>query len=145
MVTLSIMAVLAVVAVPLAQWTYQRDKERALRTSLAEIREALDSYKRASDQGRIAVKIGESGYPKNLLELVEGVDDQRSPNRKKMYFLRRIPIDPMSPDVSSKPEDSWGLRSYASPPDDPSEGDDVFDVYSRSKKVGLNGIPYAKW
>ncbi|MBP8285288.1 MAG: type II secretion system protein [Rhodoferax sp.] len=145
MVTLSIMAVLAVVAVPMAQWSYQRDKERTLRDSLAEIREALDSYKRASDQGRIPVKIGESGYPKNLIELVEGVEDQRSPNRKKIYFLRRIPADPMSSDSSLKPEDSWGLRSYASPPDEPAEGDDVFDVYSKSAKVGLNGVPYIKW
>ncbi|MBD9395267.1 type II secretion system protein [Acidovorax sp. ACV01] len=145
MVTLSIMAVLAVVAVPMAQWSYQRDKERTLRVSLAEIREALDSYKRASDQGRIAVKIGESGYPKNLIELVEGVEDQRSPNRKKIYFLRRIPADPMNSDTSLEPGDSWGLRSYASPPDEPAEGDDVFDVYSKSAKIGLNGIPYVKW
>lgn len=145
MVTLSIMAVLAVVAVPMAQWSYQRDKERTLRASLAEIREALDSYKRASDQGRISVKIGESGYPKNLIELVDGVEDQRSPNRKKIYFLRRIPADPMNSDTSLKPEDSWGLRSYASPPDEPAEGDDVFDVYSKSAKIGLNGVPYIKW
>ena len=145
MVTLSIMAVLAVVAVPMAQWSYQRDKERTLRASLAEIREALDSYKRASDQGRIPVKIGESGYPKNLLELVEGVEDQRSQNRKKIYFLRRIPADPMNSDTSMQPEKSWGLRSYASPPDEPSEGDDVFDVYSKSAKIGLNGVPYIKW
>ena len=88
---------------------------------------------------------GESGYPKNLIELVEGVEDQRSPNRKKIYFLRRIPADPMSSDSSLKPEDSWGLRSYASPPDEPAEGDDVFDVYSKSAKVGLNGVPYIKW
>lgn len=145
MVTLSIMAVLAVVAVPMAQWSYQRDKERTLRVSLAEIREALDSYKRASDQGRIPVKIGESGYPKNLVELVDGVEDQRNPNRKKIYFLRRIPADPMNSDTSLKPEDSWGLRSYASPPDEPAEGDDVFDVYSKSAKIGLNGVPYIKW
>lgn len=145
MVTLSIMAVLAVVAVPMAQWSYQRDKERTLRASLAEIREALDSYKRASDQGRISVNIGESGYPKNLIELVDGVEDQRSPNRKKIYFLRRIPADPMNSDTSLKPQDSWGLRSYASPPDEPAEGDDVFDVYSKSAKIGLNGVPYIKW
>ena len=145
MVTLSIMAVLAMVAVPMAQWSYQRDKERTLRASLAEIREALDSYKRASDQGRIPVKIGESGYPKSLIELVDGVEDQRSPNRKKMYFLRRIPADPMNSDTSVKPEDSWGLRSYASPADEPAEGDDVFDVYSKSGKTGLNGVPYSKW
>lgn len=136
---------LAVVAVPMAQWSYQRDKERTLRASLAEIREALDSYKRASDQGRISVKIGESGYPKNLIELVDGVEDQRSPNRKKIYFLRRIPADPMNSDTSLKPQDSWGLRSYASPPDEPAEGDDVFDVYSKSAKIGLNGVPYIKW
>lgn len=144
MVTLAIMAVLVSVAVPMAQVAVQRKKEQDLRLALMQIREALDAYKRASEQGRITLVVGESGYPKSLRELVDGVEDQRSPTRQKIYFLRRIPADPMA-DGSVKPEESWGLRSYASPPDDPSPGDDVFDVYSRSDKLGLNGVPYRKW
>ncbi|MCW5233103.1 type II secretion system protein [Verminephrobacter eiseniae] len=145
MVTLAIMAVLVTVATPMAQLTEQRHKEHLLRMALAQIRQALDAYKRASDQGRIATRLGESGYPKTLSALVEGVDDQRSPTRQKLYFLRRLPADPMVADATAKPEDSWGRRSYASPPDDPGEGDDVFDVYSTSQRLGLNGVAYSQW
>lgn len=144
MVTLAIMAVLVMVATPMARLSIQRDRERELRVALTEIRDALDAYKRASDQGRIQMRIGESGFPGSLTQLVEGVEDQRSPNRRKLYFLRRLPRDPMA-DPSMAPEETWGLRSYASPPDDPSEGEDVFDVYSKSEKIGLNGVPYREW
>lgn len=140
MVTLAIMGVLATVAVPLAQLGVQRQKERELRVALGDIREALDAYKRASDQGRITLKVGASGYPQSLAQLVEGVDDQRSPSKRKLYFLRRLPPDPMTGG-----DGAWGLRSYAAAPDDPAEGDDVFDVYSQSDKQGLNGVPYRKW
>ncbi|MCA3176737.1 MAG: type II secretion system protein [Burkholderiales bacterium] len=145
-VTLSIMAVLVSVAVPLVQINLQRQKERELRMALSEIREAIDAYKRAADQGRIAIRVGDSGYPKNLNELVEGVIDQRSPNRQKIYFLRRLPADPMTGPVSGRNSaETWLIRSYASPPDAPVDGEDVFDVYSRSEKVGLNGVPYREW
>ncbi|MES2740707.1 MAG: type II secretion system protein [Pseudomonadota bacterium] len=140
MVTLAIMAVLVTVAVPMAQLSVQRQREHALRVALGEIREALDAYKRAADQGRVALKLGQSGYPNSLAELVEGVQDQRSPVKQKLYFLRRVPADPMV-----APDQGWGLRSYASPADDPSEGDDVFDVYSLSDKVGLSGVAYRLW
>lgn len=143
-ITLAIMAVLVMVAVPLAQVSVQRDKEGELRESLAQIREALDAYKRAVDQGRVMIKIGDSGYPKKLEDLVEGVPDRRSPSKQNLYFLRSLPRDPMSnPEIA--PGESWGLRSYASPPDDPQEGEDVFDVYSKSEKIGLSGVPYSKW
>ena len=145
MMTLAIMGVLVLVAVPMAQVAVQRDKERDLRRALIQIREALDAYKRASDQGRILVKLGESGYPASLDELVDGVPDQRSPDQRNIYFLRALPRDPMVADTNSRPAETWGLRSYASPPDDPSEGADVFDVYSTSDKIGLNGVPYRQW
>jgi general secretion pathway protein G len=145
LVTLSIMAVLALAATPLLQVAVQRDKERELRLALVQIREGLDAYKRAAEQGRIVMKVGDSGYPKSLDDLEKGVADQRSLNKQNLYFLRRLPKDPMARDGNLKAEDTWGLRSYASPPDEPTTGVDVFDVYSKSDKVGLNGVPYAKW
>jgi general secretion pathway protein G len=144
MITLAIMAVLVTVAVPLLQVNIQRQKERELRAALTEIREALDAYKRASEQGRITLRIGESGYPPSLEHLVIGVEDEHSPARQRMYFLRRLPVDPMLPPSSDR-KPIWGLRSYESPPNNPAEGKDVFDVYSLSDKIGLNGVPYWKW
>jgi general secretion pathway protein G len=144
-VTLAIMAVLATVAVPQLQIAVQRDRERQLRSALAEVRDAIDAYKRAADAGRIVVKLGESGYPPSLDVLVEGVADQRSPTKRTIYFLRRVPRDPFAEDRIEDASQTWGLRSYASPHDDPQEGDDVFDVYSRSTKSGLNGVAYRQW
>ncbi|MQA21441.1 type II secretion system protein [Rugamonas rivuli] len=140
MITLSILATLAMVAAPMAQVALQREKEHQLRAALIEIREAIDAYKRAADNGRIKLAMGDSGYPKKLEDLVAGVPDQRSPRKQNMYFLRRIPRDPFAP-----ADGSWAMRSYASPPDNPSEGEDVFDVSSRSGILGLNGIPLKQW
>ena len=145
MITLAIMATLATVAMPMAQVAQQRAKEHELRSALIEIREAIDAYKRASDNGRIKLSLGASGYPKKLDELVEGVPDQRSPSKQNMYFLRRLPRDPFQPREEGSAADSWNKRAYASPPDNPSEGEDVFDVASRSTKAGLNGVPLNQW
>ncbi len=142
---LAIIAVLLMIATPVAQTSLQRTKEAELRAALAEIREAIDRYKRASDQGRITMEIGDSGYPPDLVVLVDGVVDAASPKGHKLYFLRRIPRDPMYPGKQSDNAATWGLRSYESPPDDPREGDDVFDVYSLSARTGLDGIAYRDW
>ena len=145
MVSAAIVAVLASVALPLAELSVKRSRESELRAALREIRDAIDAYKQAADDGRIARKADESGYPPSLDALVAGVEDQRSPKKTKIYFLRRLPREPMHPDTSLPAAQTWGLRSYDSAPDEPREGRDVFDVYSRSERVGLNGIGYPQW
>ncbi len=143
-VTLAILGVLAAIAVPVAELAYKRTKEQELRYNLRQIREGIDAYKRAWDEGRVTKKVGETGYPPKLEMLYEGVDDLRSPTKAKIYFLRRIPTDPMARSGVAGAE-SWGKRSYASPPEEPKEGDDVYDVYSLHPGVGINGVPYKEW
>ncbi len=145
-ITLAIVALLATAVVPSAQLVFQRQREAELRTALRTLRTALDAYKKAGDQGRIEKQADESGYPPDLQVLVDGVDDlMATESERKIYFLRRIPPDPFWPDATTPPADTWGLRSYESPPDDPQPGDDVYDVYSRSARTGLNGVPYREW
>jgi general secretion pathway protein G len=144
-ITVAIIGLLASAALPLASMTLQRGKESELRDALRQIRTAVDAYKDAGDQGRIEVQADKSGYPADLKLLYEGVEDITSPQKVKIYFMRRLPRDPFFPDGAAAPEDTWGLRSYASPPEDPQPGDDVFDVYSLSKGKGLNGVPYRDW
>nr|MBL8411795.1 type II secretion system protein [Dechloromonas sp.] len=145
MVTLAIIAVLATLVVPVAQLGVQRAREQELRLALREIRTAIDAYKQASDEGRIPRDAASSGYPATLQLLVDGVDDGKRGKNTKIRFLRRLPRDPMQPDVTADPTQGWGLRSYASEAADPKEGSDVYDVYSRSPQVGLNGVPYKAW
>ncbi len=146
-ITLAILGVLASIAVPVAQVTVQRAKEQELRLALREIRGALDAYKAAWDNESIRRNVARpsTGWPPSLAVLVDGVENQHSPKLSKIYFLRRLPRDPMHPDPDMPAEQTWGQRAYASEPAEPQEGDDVFDVYSRSTAKGLNGVPYNKW
>jgi len=144
-VTLAILAVLATAVVPLAELAVKRTKEQELRVALRQIRSALDEYKRAVDDGRVAKKADESGYPASLGVLVQGVVNAKDPEGGKIYFLRRIPRDPFYVDSAAPAARTWGKRSYESPYDAPQEGKDVFDVYSLAEGTGLNGIPYRQW
>lgn len=144
-VTVAIVGILASTLLPLGSLTVKRSKEAELRTALREIRQGLDAYKRAYDEGRIEKSVDASGYPPNLAVLVQGVPDASDPKKAKLYFMRRLPRDPWFPDPAVPAAETWGKRSYASPPDDPQTGNDVFDVYSLSTDSGINGIPYRLW
>jgi general secretion pathway protein G len=144
-ITVAIVGILASIALPLGELVVKRSREQELRTSLRQIREAIDAYKRAADEGKVEKKADESGYPRTLDALVNGVEDKKTPGRTKIYFLRRLPRDPLYTDADRRNVETWGKRSYASPPNAPSEGADVFDVYSLAPGVGLNGIPYKEW
>lgn len=149
MVSLAIIATMASVATPMIQLTVQRQKEQQLREHLHALRQAIDAYKKASDDGRIKKSAEASGYPPNLQVLVDGVDDAKNPKHVRLRFLRRIPTDPMlAPGASvtmGQAANAWGLRSYDSPPDQPRYNQDVYDVYSLSPQTGINGVPYAQW
>lgn len=144
-ITVAIVGVLALLAMPLLEVSVQRQKESELRTALRQIREAIDAYHQAVLDKKVDSPADASGYPPDLETLVHGVADITKPNRPKMYFLRRLPRDPMNADSGLPASESWGKRSYASPPDNPSPGEDVYDVYSRSEGVALNGVPYREF
>jgi general secretion pathway protein G len=144
--TVAIIGLLAMVTLPLAELSVQHSKEQELRLALREIRVAIDAYKQAVDDGHIIRSAEKSAYPESLQVLVDGISDVKDPsNKNKIYFLRRIPHDPMAADSNNANEDGWGKRSYQSSADDPQEGDDVYDVYSLSTRTGMNGVPYKNW
>ncbi len=144
-VAVAIVGVLAWMAAPLLEVTRQRQKEAELRLALRQIRGALDAYRQAALDKRIESPADASGYPPTLEHLVAGVPDITRPDRRPLYFLRRLPRDPFAPSGDIGAAETWDKRAYASPPDDPRAGDDVFDVHSRSEKVGLNGVRIREW
>ena len=144
-VTLAIIGVLTSAAMPLVRLEAQRERESELHLSLHIVRKAIDAYKEAADTGHIKRELGDSGFPPNLQVLVDGVEDIQSEKEVMIYFLRRVPRDPMFPDPTVAAADTWGLRSYKSSPSDPQPGDDVFDVYTLAQGKGLNGIAYRDW
>jgi general secretion pathway protein G len=145
LVAVAIIGLLASIAMPLSEISTRRGKELELRRALIDIRDAIDAYKRAADTGRIVRQADQSGYPPSLSVLASGVPDARDPHGAPIYFLRRVPRDPFHPDTSVSPEATWTLRSYASTPDNPQPGRDVFDVYSMSPQTGINGVAYSRW
>ncbi len=135
----SILLVLASAALPMARVTVKRQKEAELRQALREIRTAIDRYKDAADRNLIRVEVGTEGYPPDLETLVRGVQLGASGDRR-VRFLRRIPIDPMTGRAD------WGLRAVQDDPDSTSwGGKNVFDVYSRSIGTALDGTRYSDW
>jgi general secretion pathway protein G len=142
MATATILAILASAILPLARVTHKREREIELRRSLREIRTAIDRYKLAVDQGQIGgtdVKLGSEGYPPDLETLVAGVSQVGQIDRK-LKFLRRIPVDPVTRSAE------WGLRCYQDEPDDTSWcGDNVWDVYTTSEGTALDGTKYRDW
>lgn len=141
-VTLTILSVLALVAMPLAEGVIRTTQERELSAALREVRKALDQYKEAADTGRISLTSA-SGYPPNLGVLVSGVSDLRAPG-KALYFLRRIPRDPFCPTQIDDAQ-CWRLRAFSTPPEAPAPGADVFDIHSSSELIGSDGRPYSAW
>ncbi len=143
LVVTSIVLVLAGAVMPLARITIQRQREIELRRTLRELRTAIDRYKDAVDQGQIGGtdnQLGSEGYPPDLETLVEGVTAAGDASARKLKFLRRIPVDPMTRSAE------WGLRSYQDAPDARSwGGKNVFDVYSRSDGTALDGTKYRDW
>jgi len=145
LVVVAIMAVLAGIGLPLVELSHRRAQEAQLHRALRDIRNAIDAYKRMVDAGRIARAADASGYPPRLDALAEGVPDAHSPQGTPLYFLRRVPRDPFASGAIVEAAQTWGLRSYASPPEDPRPGRDVYDVYSTATGRGLDGIPYRDW
>ncbi|MFY9743863.1 MAG: type II secretion system protein [Candidatus Sulfotelmatobacter sp.] len=132
----AILVVLSTMAVPLARLTIQRERERQLRIALWQMRDAIDRYKDAADRQLFQIKVDSQGYPPDLDTLVKGVDVQG----KKLKFLRKIPIDPMTNSTD------WGLRSMQDDPDSDSWGEqNVFDVSTKSTGTALDGTKYKDW
>lgn len=143
MIVAVLLSILASAALPLAKVTVQRQKEIELHRALRELRTAIDKYKDAVDNGLIGatdVKAGSEGYPPDLDTLVEGVSAANDASGRKLKFLRRVPIDPMTNEAE------WGMRSYQDKPDSTSwGGQNVYDVYSKSGATGLDGTKYKDW
>ncbi len=132
----TILLVLSGLIVPMARVQIKREKERRLRAALWEMRDAIDRYKSAADMNAFQTKMGSNGYPPDLETLVKGVDV----GGKKLKFLRRIPIDPMTDSTE------WGMRSMQDDPDSDSwDGENVFDIYTQSQGVALDGTKYKDW
>ena len=139
-VAFTIMALLTTMSVPLVRYRVRRDRERDLQHALDTMRKAIDDYKDAAIQGKIEVKLGTDGYPESLEQLVEGVKLLQSAEGKKVKFLRKIPLDPMTNTYD------WGKRSTQDDPKSQSwGGQNVFDIYTKSTERARDGTQYSDW
>lgn len=145
LVSLVLLAMLISAAAPLMQLTAKRTKEQELKKSLWQIRDAIDAYKQAWDDGLIKKSVDDSGYPASLQQLVIGVENMQDPKKRKLYFMRNIPRDPFSTDPQLRAEETWAQRSYRSSFETPEAGEDVYDVHSFSNEIGINQQPYSEW
>lgn len=144
LVAIALLGLLVSVASPVWHLNAKREKERELRRALWQIRDAVDAYKKATDQGLITKTADSSGYPPNLQILVSGVTIAQDANkRSRLRFLRRIPRDPFAQDESLSDEKTWKVHGFDGTLDD--DAKDVFDVSSRSQAMGLNQQPYSDW
>lgn len=141
---LGILGILAAAMLPMVEIGLQRERERELKRALWEIRDAIDAYKKAVDLNEVVLAPSGSRYPASLDVLSMGVPDVKQGGQLR-FFLRRVPRDPFAPDDVTEPAMTWGLRSYLSSADKPQPGLDVYDVYSKSDRVGLNGVPLRQW
>jgi general secretion pathway protein G len=150
-ITLALVGLLALLALPLYDVATTRLKETELRQALRTIRQGLDAYKAAVDDGRLARDPGTSGYPQSLdmltepLELLGKRDLSGSLATQHLVILRQLPRDPFYADLQTPAAQTWRTRAYASHTDDPQTGDDVFDVSSRSDRTALDGTLYSRW
>jgi general secretion pathway protein G len=147
LVTLALVGIAAVIALPFGTLVQTRAKEAELRVALRTIRVALDNYKAAADAGAIDKPTGSSGYPPNLEVLVTGVPRSAvfGHNTTPMVFLRQVPRDPFFEDRSVPAAQSWNIRAYGTQPGDFTPGKDVFDVSSKSGRMGLDGTRVSEW
>lgn len=145
LVTLALVGLLASVAIPMTEVTVKREREQELRETLRTLRRAIDGYKQAVDDGRIARQVDGSGYPPSLEILADGVTDQRDPKAGVLRFLRQVPRNPLNRDMAISAAKTWGKRSYESSHAAPYEGRDVYDVYPLEQGAGLSGVPYRDW
>ncbi len=153
MVTSVLVGIVAMTAMPMVEVVSVKQREVELRQALRTIRGALDAYKAAADTGLLAKATGESGYPPSLEVLTQGLEIARARPAgntdggaaARLVFLRQLPRDPFHPDPLVPAAQTWSARSYASRPDDPHPGADVFDVASKSTRIALDGTPYSSW
>ena len=152
-ITLALVGVIALVSLPLYEVTSTRFKEAELRQALRTIRAGLDAYQAAVDAGTLPKVAGESGYPPSLESLTQAVDTagRRDPRftpsaaTQRLVILRQLPRDPFYANAEVPAAQTWNTRSYGSKADDPQPGADVFDLSSKSVRIGLDGTPYNTW
>ncbi len=150
-ITLALVGLLSMFALPLYEMTATRMKESELRQALRTIRSGIDAYKAATESGRIAVEAGDSGYPPSLEELTEPLDLTGKRDfsgtiaSQRLVILRQLPRDPFNTEPDTPAALTWNTRAYASRSDDPQPGPDVFDISSKSNRTALDGTPYSSW